>query len=233
MSLTRLIHFQLKDYNKSLFVLWGILIIVDICLQSFVQFGFLGDEIQVTNQVAFEMQITSLDVVQSNFAPIVNLVATGIFMLVAGIMTAAQTFPLMRSLNVSRTRIIHSSALGLGAASTIMVIIQTIISVVFALVLSAPDIMESVLNPSYLLSYWSILIMVSIAFYLVGAVFYRYGTWIGIISLVVVGNVISWLPFDSYLASMSLTLLIAICWIVTALFYALTYALLIRARIKA
>lgn len=232
MSLSRLIKFQLKDYYKSLFVFWGILLVADILIQSFVHFGFFSETTQAGTDMPFRLTINSLDVVQSNFAPIMNLVATGVFMLIAGIMAAAQTFPLMRSLQVTRSRIVSSTILGFGAANAIMVIVQSIISIVFALVLSMPEYIKSMLNPTFLFSYWSVLMLVSIAFYVVGAVFYRYGKWIGIMMFIVIGNGLPWLPIEHYMESMSQTILLNVCWLGSAVFSVIAYVLLRRARIK-
>ena len=226
MSLSRLIKFQLKDYYKSLFVFWGILLVVDILIQSFVQFGFFNEEGLAGTDMPFQLTLNSVDIVQSNFAPIVNLIATGVFMLVAGIMAAAQTFPLMRCLQVTRSRIVSSTILGFGAANAIMVIVQSIIS------LSMPELMKSILNPTFLFSYWSVLMLVSIAFYYVGAVFYRYGKWIGIIMLIVIANGLTWLPIEHYLESMSQAILLTACWLGSAVFSVIAYLLLRRARIK-
>lgn len=172
--------FQLVDW-RPVIVFWAILLAVNV--------------LQVLDLVYWSSRFGST--IQSVFSP--NYVAASIFMLVCGILSATTTFPLLMSVGYTRKQFYFTTIVFGPIFCAVMAIIQCIIvyfgrGVLSALGYHLETPLRLVLSIGYLqLTVYCIIFFLS---FLIGTVFYLYGTLPGILLIAAYIAVLNFVSFN-------------------------------------
>lgn len=162
------LHFHRLDNRKPLLIFWSILLLADLTQLVFIRFY---PEIWNTYSPYLFSQ---------------NYVAIVIYVLVSGILTATNTFPLMMSFGCTRQNYYRNAIAFSVLQCAGMALIQNILVFAGSAILRMWD-NNLVGNTIPFLSLWysqlTFYLFVMLMFILLGTVFYRFGTLFGLIMI--------------------------------------------------
>lgn len=243
MNIRKHVTFQMKDWSVSLLVFWGIMLTLNIVFQ-YLQKGFsfnFGNTHVSFNLMDALVELTKDDahpITDVLFAPDINIVSIGIYILVAGIMCGTISFPLYRGLGISRVASWLSITISLLAISVFNTLVQTGISSIFAVILDNPDRLAKSLDIISIFQLITAYFLVGMLFFLIGTIFYCFGTWIGVLSVALAITALNFFPMGYELLILSnMGIEVAaypflISWLVIVGTFFLIGHFLYRARIK-
>lgn len=191
-SFRKQMKFHWLDFRKAIYIFWLVLILVNstqIVIQQFWP-GIIDSPID--------------RVFAANYGTI------AIFTLVGGIITATQTFPLMMSFGFTRKQFFINVQIIFVIYCAGMALMQNIVVYAGNAIIT---LFDSQLQPNLIpfftlwyMQFW-IYLAISFLFFVMGIVFYRFGTLAGIIVIAIYITLLYWITekpsFDSYFDSIS------------------------------